>query len=144
MGIHYRLCRGANQRKSRRKAGLRPGITTNMNIAERLQELRKKAGYSQEQVAEMLGISRQAISKWESGQGNPEIDNVIKLTEIYHVSADYILLGQESNAIVSTPEKKRLSKEARKAIGIISIIAATAIITVLFIIALGLMAKYVL
>ena len=116
----------------------------NMNIAERLQELRKKAGYSQEQVAEMLGISRQAISKWESGQGNPEIDNVIKLTEIYHVSADYILLGQESNAIVSTPEKKPLSKEARKAIGIISIIAATAIITVLFIIALGLMAKYVL
>lgn len=115
-----------------------------MNIAERLQELRKKAGYSQEQVAEMLGISRQAISKWESGQGNPEIDNVIKLTEIYHVSADYILLGQESNAIVSTPEKKRLSKEARKAIGIISIIAATAIITVLFIIALGLMTKYVL
>ena len=39
----------------------------NMDIAERLQELRKKAGYSQEQVAEMLGLSRQAISKWESG-----------------------------------------------------------------------------
>ncbi len=39
-----------------------------MSIAERLQELRKQAGYSQEQVAEMLGISRQAISKWESGQ----------------------------------------------------------------------------
>ena len=39
-----------------------------MSIAERLQELRKQTGYSQEQVAEMLGISRQAISKWESGQ----------------------------------------------------------------------------
>ena len=38
-----------------------------VEIAERLQELRKKAGYSQEQVAEMLGLSRQAISKWESG-----------------------------------------------------------------------------
>ena len=38
-----------------------------MSIAERFQELRKQAGYSQEQVAEMLGISRQAISKWESG-----------------------------------------------------------------------------
>lgn len=38
-----------------------------MDIAERLQKLRKKAGYSQEQVAEMLGLSRQAISKWESG-----------------------------------------------------------------------------
>ena len=89
-------------------------------------------------------ISRQAISKWESGQGNPEIDNVIKLTEIYDVSADYILLGKESSTIVTTSEKKRLSKEARKTIGIISIIAAMATITVLFIIALGLMAKYVL
>ena len=39
----------------------------NMDISERLQELRKKEGYSQEQVAEMLGLSRQAISKWESG-----------------------------------------------------------------------------
>lgn len=38
-----------------------------MDIAERLQELRKKAGYSQEQVAEQLGLSRQAVSKWESG-----------------------------------------------------------------------------
>ena len=56
-----------------------------MEIAERLQELRKKAGYSQEQVAEMLGLSRQAISKWESGQGKPEIDNVIKMTEIFSI-----------------------------------------------------------
>lgn len=39
----------------------------NMDISERFQELRKKEGYSQEQVAEMLGLSRQAISKWESG-----------------------------------------------------------------------------
>ena len=38
-----------------------------MDIAERLQDLRKKAGYSQEQVAEQLGLSRQAVSKWESG-----------------------------------------------------------------------------
>lgn len=115
-----------------------------MNIDERLQELRKKAGYSQEQVAEILGISRQAISKWESGQGNPEIDNIIKLTEIYHVSTDYILLGQESSTVIPTPEKKKIDKETRKAISVISIIAATAIITVLFIIALGLVAKYVL
>lgn len=39
----------------------------NMELAERLQALRKKAGYSQEQVAEALGVSRQAVSKWESG-----------------------------------------------------------------------------
>lgn len=111
-----------------------------MDISERLQELRKKEGYSQEQVAEMLGLSRQAISKWESGQGKPEIDNIIKLTEIYHVSADYILLGTEKVS-VPVPEKKKLSHEYKKAIGIIAIIAATAIVTVLFITALGLLSQ---
>ena len=108
----------------------------NMDISERLQELRKKEGYSQEQVAEMLGLSRQAISKWESGQGKPEI----KLTEIYHVSADYILLGTEKVS-APVPEKKELSHEYKKAIGIIAIIAATAIVTVLFITALGLLSR---
>lgn len=112
----------------------------NMDISERLQELRKKEGYSQEQVAEMLGLSRQAISKWESGQGKPEIDNIIKLTEIYHVSADYILLGTEKVSVPVT-EKKELSHEYKKAIGIIAIIAATAIVTVLFITALGLLSR---
>lgn len=112
----------------------------NMDISERLQELRKKEGYSQEQVAEMLGLSRQAISKWESGQGKPEIDNIIKLTEIYRVSADYILLGTKKVS-VPVPEKKELSHEYKKAIGIIAIIAATAIVTVLFITALGLLSR---
>ncbi|MBO5033067.1 MAG: helix-turn-helix transcriptional regulator [Lachnospiraceae bacterium] len=113
-----------------------------MDIAERLQELRKKSGYSQEQVAGMLGLSRQAVSKWESGQGKPEIDNIVKLTEIYHVSADYILLGTEKQTTVSVPEKKELSREYKKAFAIIAIVAATAIITVLFITALGLLAKF--
>lgn len=117
-----------------------------MSIAERLQELRKQSGYSQEQVAEMLGLSRQAISKWESGQGKPEIDNIVKLTEIYDVSADYILLGTEKVSVplpenVPVPEKKELSHEYKKAIGIIAIIAATAIVTVLFITALGLLSR---
>lgn len=112
----------------------------NMNLSERLQELRKKEGYSQEQVAEMLGLSRQAISKWESGQGKPEIDNIIKLTEIYHVSADYILSGTEK-APVPVAEKKELSPEYKKAVAVIAIIAATAIVTVLFITALGLLSR---
>ena len=80
-----------------------------MDLAERLQALRKKAGYSQEQLADLLGISRQAVSKWEASQGKPEIDNIIKLTEIYHVSADYILLGTESAA--SPAPAKKMPKE---------------------------------
>lgn len=111
-----------------------------MGIAERLQELRKQAGYSQEQLAELLGLSRQAVSKWESGQGKPEIDNIVKLTEIYDVSADYLLSGV-NRAPVPAPEKKELSHEYKKAIGIIAIIAATAIVTVLFIAALGLLSR---
>ena len=113
-----------------------------MDIAERLQELRKKAGYSQEQVAEQLGLSRQAVSKWESGQGKPEIDNVVKLMELYGVSADYILLGIENSTPTPATEKKKLSKEYRRAIGCIAMIAATAIITVLFITALGILQKF--
>ncbi len=114
----------------------------NMDIADRLQELRKKAGYSQEQVAEMLGLSRQAVSKWESGQGKPEIDNIVKLTEIYNVSADYILLGIENRGTVAVPEKNGLCHEYKKAISIIAIIAATALIIVLSITALLTLAQF--
>ena len=113
-----------------------------MDIAERLQEQRKKAGYSQEQVAEQLGLSRQAVSKWESGQGKPEIDNIVKLMELYGVSADYILLGIENSTPTPATEKKKLSKEYRRAIGCIAMIAATALITVLFITALGILQKF--
>ena len=61
----------------------------NMDIAERLQELRKAAGYSQEQLAEILGLSRQAVSKWESAQGKPEIDNIVKLSLPFWCPAEY-------------------------------------------------------
>ena len=113
-----------------------------MDLADRLQDLRKKANYSQEQVADLLGISRQAISKWESGQGKPELDNIIKLTEIYNVSADYIKSGQDHTPPVVQHPKRELSHTAQKTIGIIAIVAATALVTILFIAALGLLAKY--
>lgn len=113
-----------------------------MDMAERLQELRRKANYSQEQIADMLGISRQAISKWESGQGKPEIDNIIKLTDIYDVSSDYILLGKEDKKEIAEPVETENSKTKKTAHSIILILAAAAIITVLFIAALGFLAKY--
>ena len=113
-----------------------------MDLAERLQDLRKKAGYSQEQLADLLGIPRQAVSKWEASQGKPEIDNIIKLTEIYHVSADYILLGTEPAA--SPPPAKKMPKEYRQAVKAAAILASAAGVTVLFITALALLAKFVL
>ena len=66
-----------------------------MTLSDRLQELRKTHHLSQEQLAEKLDVSRQAISKWESAQANPDINNVMKLSRIYGVSIDYILTGRE-------------------------------------------------
>jgi transcriptional regulator with XRE-family HTH domain len=68
-----------------------------MNISERIQALRKAKGMSQEDLAERIGVSRQAISKWESGQSSPDIENVILLSDIFQVTTDYLLKGIESN-----------------------------------------------
>lgn len=65
-----------------------------MELYERLTELRKRNGLSQEKLAELLNISRQAVSKWETGASNPDINNIIQLGKLYGVSTDYILLGK--------------------------------------------------
>ena len=108
-----------------------------MNIAERLQHLRNRENYSQEQLADLLEISRQSISKWESGQGKPEIDNIIKLAQIYDVTTDYILLGQEIKK--SQYKQNELHSETRKTINIIAVIAAITVCVTLFISAMTLL-----
>ena len=62
-----------------------------MALSEKLYTLRKKSGLSQEQLAEQLSVSRQAISKWESGQSVPESDKLIVISHYFHVSLDYLL-----------------------------------------------------
>lgn len=63
----------------------------NIEIANKLIALRKKKGMSQENVAEKLGISRQAISRWERAESAPDIDNLAKLSKLYEVSLDDLL-----------------------------------------------------
>lgn len=63
----------------------------NIKISNRLVELRKKNGYSQEELADKLGISRQAVSKWERAEASPDTDNLILLAKIYNVSLDELL-----------------------------------------------------
>jgi transcriptional regulator with XRE-family HTH domain len=63
----------------------------NVEIAQRLAELRRKNGYSQESLAEKLGLSRQAISKWERAESSPDTDNLIALARLYGVSLDGLL-----------------------------------------------------
>jgi DNA-binding helix-turn-helix protein len=62
-----------------------------MEFNEKLQELRKEKGMSQEALAYELGVSRQAVSKWETAQGYPEMDKLIQIGKLFHVSMDYLL-----------------------------------------------------
>ena len=62
-----------------------------MNFAEKILNLRTEYGYSQETLAEKLNVSRQAVSKWESGTTLPETDKVITLSNFFGVSTDYLL-----------------------------------------------------
>ncbi len=79
-----------------------------MNISEKIISLRKSRGWSQEELAERLSISRQSVSKWESGSAIPDVDKIIMLSEIFEVSTDYLLKDTEKENIneSSTNENK--------------------------------------
>lgn len=66
-----------------------------MNMADRIQHLRKSKGISQEELADKVGVSRQAVSKWESEQSAPDIEKVILLSDFFDVTTDYLLKGIE-------------------------------------------------
>lgn len=66
-----------------------------MNIADRIQLLRKAKGISQEELAQRIGVSRQAVSKWESEQSLPDIDKIVLLSDYFETTADYLLKGIE-------------------------------------------------
>jgi len=69
----------------------------NIEIANKLVELRKKNGYSQEELAQKLGLSRQAVSKWERAESSPDTDNLVVLARLYNVSLDELLSTNESS-----------------------------------------------
>lgn len=68
-----------------------------MTIADRIQVLRKTKGISQEALADKLGVSRQAVSKWESEQSIPDMEKVIAMSDYFEVTTDYILKGIETS-----------------------------------------------
>lgn len=70
----------------------------NIETANRLLQYRKKYNLSQEELASKIGVSRQAISKWERAEASPDTDNLILLAEIYGVSLDELLKGSEENS----------------------------------------------
>ena len=78
-------------------------ISWNVDIADRLVKLRKKNGFSQEALADKIGVSRQAVSKWERSESSPDTDNLISLAKIYNLTMDEILYS-DHNTIAPTIE----------------------------------------
>lgn len=81
-----------------------------MTIADRISELRKSRELSQEELAELTGVSRQAVSKWESEQSMPEMDKIVTLSEIFGVTTDYLLKGIEP--LEARPERRNKPAKA--------------------------------
>lgn len=83
-----------------------------MTLGEKLQKLRQQQGLSQDALAERLGVSRQAVSKWERDEALPELDKIVRLSEIFGVSLDALLKDRPSpepprETPTGTPPRKR-------------------------------------
>lgn len=74
-----------------------------MNISDRIQSLRKARGITQEQLADAVGVSRQAVSKWEAEQSVPDLERIVAMAEYFDVTTDYLLRGIEPAPDVRAP-----------------------------------------
>lgn len=103
-----------------------------MTFAEKLSKLRRTQNYTQEQFADLLGVSRQSVSKWESGTAYPETEKLIKIGEMFNCSIDYLLkdnIEDSSPSAIPAPSKKKRRVVAGVAVSVLVI----AILAVVFI-----------
>ena len=78
-----------------------------MILADKIIELRKQNGWSQEDLAEKMDVSRQAISKWEGAQSVPDMGRIVRLSELFGVSTDYLLKDDmEREEAVALPDEE--------------------------------------
>ncbi len=96
-----------------------------MKLSEKILKLRKQNGLSQEELAEKLNVSRQAVSRWELGSALPDASNILQLSKLFSVTADYLLNDDyDSDSNVPAAKQTELNiKSARKKIA--SVCAAT-------------------
>ena len=94
-----------------------------MGLDERLLELRKKEHLSQEEVADKLNVSRQTVSKWETGQSTPDFDKILPLCELFNISTDELIKGEkedEERVVVNNTTEIRKKRAKGIGIGILS------------------------
>ena len=107
-----------------------------MTFGEKLLELRKKNNFSQEELAEKLGVSRQAVSRWESGETMPDSPNLLQISKIFSVSADY-LLRDEIEQNLPEPKTEKNESKKKNPLFIIYIFGLLGMAALLYIIALS-------
>jgi len=93
-----------------------------MEFNEKLQQLRKEKGLTQEQLAEELFISRTAISKWESGKGYPNIESLKNISKLFSVSIDDLLSGEALISLAESENRTNINKIFSLIFGILDLI----------------------
>ena len=95
-----------------------------MEFHEKLQELRKQKGLTQEELAQSLYVSRTAISKWESGRGYPSIDSLKAIARFFSVTIDQLLSGEEALSIAEEDHKQKEGHLCDLVFGMLDVSAA--------------------
>ena len=107
-----------------------------MTLGERIKACRQQAGMSQEKVAELVGISRQAVTKWETNQSAPSTDNLFKLAEIFGTTVD-LLLPEKTNSEDTITEEITVTEAVQQVQipkPVIALIVVTLLAILLFVI----------
>jgi len=84
-----------------------------MSIGEKIVEARKANNLTQEQLAELMGVTRQSISRWEQNVAYPEVEKILRLSDILNVSCDYLLKENETRKSITSDEKEKQSVVTR-------------------------------
>lgn len=103
-----------------------------MEFHEKLQELRKKKGLTQEELAEALYVSRTAISKWESGRGYPSIDSLREISNFFSVSIDELLSGDKLLSLAERENKSNMQSMCDLLFGMVDICSILLIVLPLY------------
>lgn len=103
-----------------------------MEFGEKLQELRRKKGLTQEELAEALYVSRTAVSKWELGRGYPNIDSLKEISKFFSVSIDELLSGEKLLSIAKKENKSNIRNMCDLLFGIVDLFSLILIILPLY------------
>ncbi|MBR6536234.1 MAG: helix-turn-helix transcriptional regulator [Lachnospiraceae bacterium] len=103
-----------------------------MEFYEKLKELRKSRGMTQEELAEALYVSRTAISKWESGRGYPSIDSLKEIAGFFSVTIDELLTGERLLAIAEKENKTNIQRMCGMLLGVVDLLSFLLIILPLY------------